>query len=187
MKINLHITVFIFTLQLLLLLPVSGLDSSLFGQESDCDKILEHAHNLYYEGRFDESVNLIQSCLASQDLNKNELRLAYKILSQVELARGDEKKAKENIRQILKVDPDFLPTIEQETPTYVKLVESVRQEMKTVPEKNNTALKKEAGGISKWWYYSAGAVVAGTTFMLLNKDENKKKSEPLPEPPDWDQ
>lgn len=152
-------------------------------QQTECSKILNKAQNLYFEGKFDESVNLIQSCMASEELTKVERRQAYKIMSKVEFARGDQDKAKGNIRLLLQIDPDFKPTIEQETPTYVQLVESVRQEI--ITEKNNVVVKRESKGISKWWYYSAGAVVAGTAYILFNGND-KKKDKPLDTPPPWD-
>ncbi|HEM48907.1 MAG TPA: hypothetical protein ENO27_01725 [Caldithrix sp.] len=180
MKINIISTqtgfVFIIALFLILLVSVNA-------QQSDCSKVLDQAQNLYYEGKFDESMNLVQSCLTSEELTKEESRRAYKIMSQVELARGDQEKAKKNIRLLLEVDPDYTPTIEQETPTYVQLVESVRSEL--VVKDNNVVVKKESGGISKWWYYSAGAVVAGTAYILLNNDDGKKKDKPLDTPPPW--
>ena len=163
-----------------LFMPIAAIHA----QQSDCSKVLDQAQNLYYEGKFDESMNLIQSCLASEKLTKEESRQAYKIMSQVELARGNQEKAKDNIRLLLQVDPDYQPTIEQETPTYVQLVESVKSEI--VVDKDNVTVKKESGGISKWWYYSAGAVVAGTTYFLLSgSGDDKKKDKPLATPPPW--
>ncbi len=159
-------------------------DKLLLAQQTKCSKILDKAKNLYFEGKFDESVNLIQSCMASQELTDAEKRQAYKIMSNVELARGDQDKAKENIRLLLQIDPDFQPTIEQETPTYVQLVESVRSEM--AQHRNNVVVKQESKGISKWWYYSAGAVVAGTAYLLFNGDD-KKKDKPLKLPPPWEE
>jgi hypothetical protein len=159
-------------------------DKLLKAQQTECSKILDKAQNLYLEGKFDESVNLIQSCTASKQLTKAEKRQVYKIMSQIELARGDQDKAKENIRLLLQIDPDFQPTIEQETPTYVQLVESVRQEI--ITEKNNVVVKQESRtrSISKWWYYSAGVVVVGTAYILFNGDD-KKKDKPLDTPPPW--
>lgn len=169
-----------------LITPIYVVDGELFAQqsgESDCDKILNQAQNLYYEGRFDESVNLIKSCLTSKELTNNERQRAYKIFSQVELARGNKTEATKIISQILKMDSAYQPTIEQETPTYVQLVDSVRSEMTTVTKVEPIIV--ESKGISKWWYYSAGAVVVGSTLLLLG-DDDKKKDKPLDTPPEWE-
>ncbi|MEJ2543456.1 MAG: hypothetical protein P8Y99_05265 [Calditrichaceae bacterium] len=165
---------------LLLLISVVNI----YAQQSDCSKVLEQAQNLYYESKFDESMNLVQSCMASESMTKEESRQAYKIMSQVELARGHQEKAKEYIHRLLQVDPDYQPTIEQETPTYVQLVETVRNEIASEPKK--IVVKKESKGISKWWYYSAGAVVAGTAIILWNNGDGKKKDKPLDTPPPWE-
>lgn len=170
--------------------PVLNINGKLFaGQldQSDCQKILDKARNLYYEGRFDESVNLVRSCIASEEITKDERRQAYKILAQIALARNDKDKARNAVRRLLQIDPDYKPTIEQETPSYVELVESVRAEMdsKVSHESHKAEIKEDKKGISKWWYYSAGAVVAGSAYFLLSKDGNKK-DEPLKEPPEWD-
>ena len=169
-----------------LIITFIGADKLLLAQQTECSRILDKAQNLYLEGKFDESVNLIQSCTASKQLTKAERQQAYKIMSQVELARGDQDKAKQNIRLLLQENPDFQPTIEQETPTYVQLVESVRQEI--ITEKNNVVVKQESRtrSISKWWYYSAGVVVAGTAYILFNGDD-KKKDKPLKLPPPWEE
>jgi hypothetical protein len=165
---------------LLFLIPVVNI----YAQQSDCSKVLEQAQNLYYESKFDESMNLVQSCMASESMTKEESRQAYKIMSQVELARGNQNKARENIRMLLKIDPGYQPTIEQETPTYVQLVETVRNEIASEPKK--IVVKKESRSISKWWYYSAGAVVVGTAYILLSNDDGKKKDKPLDTPPPWE-
>ena len=167
------------------LFPIIDENDVLYAQQSDCSKVLDQAQNLYYEGKFDESVNLIQSCMASEELTKDESRQAYKIMSQVEIARGDQDKAQENIRLLLQVDPNYQPTIEQETPTFVQMVESVRNEIAL--DENNVVVKQESRSISKWWYYSAGAVVAGTAYLLLSNDGGKKKDKPLDTPPEWDE
>ena len=81
------------------------------------------------------------------------------------------------------MDSTYKPTIEQETPTYVQLVDSVRSEMTT--ETKVEPIIVESKGISKWWYYSAGAVVVGSTLLLLGNDD-KKKDKPLKLPPNWE-
>jgi len=168
---------------LVVLSPVLNEHGILNAQQTNCSKILEQAQNLYYEGKFDESVNLIESCMASEALTEDERRQAYKIMSRVELARGDQEKAKENIRLLLQVDPDYQPTIEQETPTFVQLVESLRSEIDKSERK--AVVQQESKSISKWWYYSAGAVVAGSVYFLLNNGYDKK-DKPLKTPPPWE-
>jgi len=184
---SIFVIVLVWALSILPLhLSVGGSCGELFAQQSDtsdCQLILDKAQNLYYESKFDEAVNLVKSCITGRDLSKNERRQAYKILAQVALAREDEEQAKSTIRHLLKEDPDYKPTIEQDPPSYVQLVESVREEMPVQVQK--TKMKAESKGISKWWYYTAGAVVTGTTIMLLNNGDDEKKDEPLPEPPVW--
>jgi tetratricopeptide (TPR) repeat protein len=169
-------------------IPVNTSEIRFFAQESEssqCRQILNKAQELYYESKFDEAVNLVKSCITGKNLSVDEKRQAYKILSQVALARGNKEKARETIRYLLKIDPDYRPTIEQEPPSYVQLVESVRAEMKTKEEE--PAVKKERKGISKWWYYTAGAVVAGSAYLLINSShDNGGKAKPLDTPPDWD-
>ena len=187
MKIKyLTLTLIVSFLLINFITSICDADGELFAQqsdESDCSIILKQAQNMYYEGRFDESVNLIKSCLTSKELTNDERRQAYKIFSQVELARDNKDEAIKIISQILKMDSTYQPTIEQETPTYVQLVDSVRSEMTTEIKVKPAIIENK--GISKWWYYSAGAVVVGSTLLLLGNDD-EKKNEPLKLPPNWE-
>jgi len=171
-----------------IILPVFSSDLNLFAQNHDdstCQKILDQAQQLYYEGKFTESVNLIKSCLTSEGITKDQRIQAYKILSQVALARGNEDQANEIIRQILKLDPDYLPTIEQEPPKFVELVATVRQQGKVIEKESGE--NNKIFGLSKWVFYPGAAVVAGVgAYFIINGDDGKKNGDPeLAQPPDW--
>lgn len=169
--------------------PLMFFNSKVVAQEqesSTCQKILDQAQRLYYEGHFTEAVNLVKSCLTDSKITKSERINAYKILSQVAMALDNFEQAKEIIRQMLKLDPEYQPTIEEEPPRFIELVETVRMESSTAAAKST--LEKQDSKIPGWFYYTVAgvAVATGTYFFMTNGDQSaKKKDKILDSPPDW--
>ncbi|MGD9488592.1 MAG: tetratricopeptide repeat protein [Calditrichaceae bacterium] len=168
------------------MIPVIDNTSVLHAQESEqaCAKMLSAAQTMYYEGRFDEAIDLVKECLKSNDYSMEDKKLAYKIAGQSLLAKGYPDTAKEFIRKLLEMDPGYHPTIEDEPPVFVELVDVVRteisvQEAASVPEKKSN---------KKWiWIGAGGAVLLGTIAIIAGGsgggDSDGKK--PLSSPPDW--
>jgi tetratricopeptide (TPR) repeat protein len=177
---------FIFTFVQIFLPAVSH--SSLYAQEKVQDnygRILDKAQELYYEGRFTESFNLVKSCLTDSDISDEYKVKAYKILSQIMLARDEKNKAIEFIKQILKIDPGYNPTIEQEPPKFVELVNTVRSEVESQPvEADSKPVEIKEQKSNHWPWYAAGAAVVGIgAYIILKNGDNK--DDPLKEPPAW--
>lgn len=168
--------------------PMQNVHHQLLAQEkkeTDRQKILDQAQSMYYEGQFTEAVNLVRSCLADEAISRDERIQAYKILSQVAMARDNDVQAREIIRQILKLDPQYKPTIEEEPPRFVKLVEEVRQG--DITPQATPHVKKAGIGLPSWLYYTAAgaAVVTGSLIYIVNGENGSKKNKPLDLPPDW--
>lgn len=173
-------------------LPVLFHPTALSAQNQETDnysKILDKAQELYYEGRFTESVNLVKSCLTDTGISPEQRVKAYKILSQVALARDNEAQAKEILRQILKINPEYNPTIEQEPPKFVQLVASVRGEIQKQTATAEPA-KVEVSQSNHWRWYTAGAAAAvgiGAAILLGGNDGGNEKDGALSKPPPWPQ
>lgn len=168
--------------------PVLNFDHHLLAQEQkdpNRQKILDQAQRLYYEGQFTEAVNLVRSCLTDEAISTAERIRAYKILSQVAMARDNDEQAREIIRQIIKLDPEYRPTIDEEPPRFVKMVEEVRQGDITPQAKSE--VKEAKSGLPSWLYYTAAgaAVLTGTLIYIVNGENGSKKNKPLDLPPDW--
>ncbi|MGD9898675.1 MAG: tetratricopeptide repeat protein [Calditrichaceae bacterium] len=169
-----------------LMIPVIDDTSVLYAQESKqaCEQMLNAAQTMYYEGRFDEAIDLVKECLKSNDYSIEDQKLAYKIVGQALLAKGYPDTAKGFIRKLLEMEPGYQPTIEDEPPAFVDLVDEVRTEISVqkaepVPEKKSN---------KKWiWIGAGGAVLLGTIAIIAGGssggDSNGNK--PLASPPDW--
>ena len=87
-----------------LLAPVFNQSFTVSAQVQDqakCEEEINKAQKEYYDGRFDEAIDLIKICLKKDELSKNERGKAYKILAQALLAKGFTSQAKQVIKKIL--------------------------------------------------------------------------------------
>jgi tetratricopeptide (TPR) repeat protein len=178
------IIVFKLIILLLLMQSVASFvfaDYGLNAQTSQvCDENLEAADDAYYDGEYSESFRLIKLCLEKPDITNEQRSLAFSILARTFMAMDNPEKASEYIDKILDLNPDYLPTIEEETPKYVDLVTLVRK------EKAQQKQMKEESGISSWVWIGAGGVVATAAIIAIassGSNDDEPKDKPLPEPP----
>jgi hypothetical protein len=148
----------------------------------NCTENLDQAEEHYYNGEFDMTIKIVNQCLQLQSLsNENQIR-SYIILARTYLAKDDTILAKDNIRIILKLDPGYQPTIEQETPKYVNFVAKVKEEQDPL----NIS---EAGiGISSWILIGAGSAAAVAIIAIVasgSGDDKGDSNTSLPKPPDF--
>ena len=167
-------------LQITNMLPNSG--SSLLASEKQSYKNqLELAQESYYEGEFDESIELINQCLQDSSLSWRNKIYAYTILTRSLLAKNDLENAKKSIQKILELDQTYQPTIEEETPQYVKLVSEVKKEQQQL------VVKPAKSGIRKWIWIGAGSVAVITLIAVISggSGESSTQNSTLPEPPNF--
>ena len=154
--------------------------SSVLAQDN-CTENLKMAEQNYYEGNFDVSIDLVKSCLASGNLAQTALLLAYKILAQTYLAKNNPETASKIIEKILEINPNYSPTIEQEPPPFVELVNQIKKD-------NFAQQEAEETEDNKWLWIGAGSVaVVGiiTIIALSSGDDNGDEKKPLAQPPAW--
>jgi hypothetical protein len=158
----------------------SGLFAS--DQPTSCEDRLDEAEEFYYDGEFDKTIKIVNQCLLQESLPKEEEVRSYTILARTYLAKEDTIRTKDNIRIILKLEPSYQPTIEQETPKYVDLVADVRK------EEDQLAAAEAGTGISSWLLISAGSVAAVAIIAIVasgGSDEEETQNTSLPNPPDF--
>lgn len=172
-----------------LLAPVFNQSFTVSAQVQDqvkCEEEINKAQKEYYNGRFDEAIDLIKNCLKKGGLTESEREKAYKLLAQTLIAKGFTSQAKEVIKRILEINPKYNPTIEQEPPKFVKVVSEVKNEAQIQKIKNKKA-KKTNG--KKWlWIGASGVVIASVTAIIIaggSKSSSEKKDQTLSSPPDW--
>jgi hypothetical protein len=142
-----------------------------------CANHIKVAEESYYAGDFDRATEFVHLCLREPGISDDYQIKAYTILTRIALAQDDLPKARTYIEIILKIDPKYEPTIEQETPKYVNLVAEIR-----------TALSDDTtdkGGFNKWILVGAGSVATTAIILLVaaKSGEEDKGTEDLPEPP----
>ena len=150
--------------------------------DQTCTENLEKAEDAYYDGEFSEAIKLIGTCLKQPNITEEQKSTAFTIMSRTFIAMDDIEKAKEYINKNLDINPDYLPTIEQETPAYVNLVMQERK------KRDEVVKAVEEAGISSWLWIGAGSAVAAAAVIVLisSGDENKDKDKkPLPQPPEF--
>jgi len=149
--------------------------------QDTCTENLKMAEQNYYEGNFDVSIDLVRSCLTTGNLAQSELLLAYKILAQAYLAKNNPETAGKIIKKILEINPNYSPTIEQEPPPFVELVNQIKKD-------NFSQQEADEAEDNKWLWIGAGgvAVVGIITIIALSSDEdNGNETKPLAQPPAW--
>ena len=162
---------------------LAGNNSFLFADNPTCVQKLDLADEKYYDGNFDNAIDLVNQCLQEPSVTESVRIRAYKILARTYLAMDNIQLAKENILKIIEIESAYQPTIEQETPKYVNLVTEVRKERALI-----TASAVETG-ISTWLLIGAGSVAAVAIIALVatgggdNGTTNGGQSKPLSEPP----
>ena len=96
---------------------------------TNCDQEMTEANELYARGRFDEAINTIEQCLGKQGLPEEQRRAAYRIIGLSYIGKGLAGDAKESVRRLLALAPNYEPDPVLDPPDFVTLVEETRAEM----------------------------------------------------------
>lgn len=157
--------------------------------KDDCAAKLKDAELRFNNGDFDTSIVLVKECLAKSDFPDAKKKDAYELLAQNYLAKSYLSEARNAIRKLLALVPDYEPP--KDSPELTTEVENVKKEMsdarKPVGAPPTQQQAGEEGGFPQTWHYIAGgAVVGGVVALLLMKkseDESQLAVAPLPGPP----
>lgn len=143
-------------------------------QDASCDDALNRAQTLYFEGRFDESLTLLQACLRQGAFPDDEQqRDVYLLIGRTNYAKGLEEEARDALRALLSIVPSYSPDPTQFPPSFIELVEEVRREMEqdtgpVQPAEPQVAQQSERrGGPTKWLLIGGGAIATGVLVAVL--------------------
>ncbi len=134
---NLSLFILIFMLSgALLILPNPFMINPVMAQvQSVCAKNLADAEQRYNTGRFDEAIGLITECLGKKDISEEEKMKAYRLLGLSYIAKDFLDDARNAVRKLLYMVPNYQPDPVQDPPPFTKLIEEVKQEKPPSPEK----------------------------------------------------
>ncbi len=141
---------------------------------------LQQAQKFYIKRQFDKTIELVHLYLKNDAPDSQGKLKAYTLLAKTFIAKNEPDTAKELVRKILGINQEYHPTLEQETPSYVNLVESVRAEYQ--PKVAAIQTEKSSFKINWMWVGSSAATAAVVGAVILSKNNNEK-SETLPKPP----
>ena len=161
----------------------------------DCTAELKVAEQLFYNGDFDKSVALLKECLGKTDFPDSRKKDAYVLLAQNYLAKSYLDDARDAIRKLLELVPDYIPP--SDSPELVAEVEKVKKELMETQETVETppasqdergfstdALWRSAlvpgwgqlhdGANLKGWGFLIGAL-SGATFVFFAQQDFSEK------------
>ena len=106
-------------------------DSS--AQAGPCQDILVQAEEAYTQGAFDETIRLADQCLGISSAPDSAHRLAFRLKGLSYIGKGLESDARESVRRLLEIIPDFRADPIQDPPAFARMIEEVRAELTTSP------------------------------------------------------
>ncbi|MBD3225958.1 MAG: hypothetical protein GF313_14620 [Caldithrix sp.] len=167
---------------LLVISPLYSQDAQQPDSGKECAQSILEAQELYYNGYFDEAIRQIKPCL-KLPIGTDSLKLkALKITAQALQAKDDTLKARKVTEKLLTIFPNYYPTIEQEPPQFVQLVEDVRPTVNLSKTKDDKPFYTKK---SSWVYFGGAAILTAGLIKLLMNNNKSKDDKSLPQPPGW--
>ena len=153
----------------------------------DCENALARAEDSYNNGRFDDALGVLRSCLRQGAFPEDEQQKdVYLLIGRANYAKDLVAEAKDALRQLLSIVPNYQPDTGTLPPSFVQLLEEVRTEMEErAPPVVERPRKK--GGMTKWLLIGGGAVATGVLVAVLagggGNGNGNGNGPPLPDPP----
>jgi len=170
-------------INLLIIAPIFSNGSSIYAASvQDKNDTIKLANESYHKGDFDKAISLIRQYLQNKTIDESNRIQAYSLLAKTFISKNENDKAKEVVRTIITLNPSYQPTLEQEKPSYVNLVQEVHEELK-LQEFIASPKKTES---KTWLWAGSGGVVAVAAIIAIivsQKGNGQEKSNPLPLPP----
>lgn len=141
--------------------------------QDQCVKEIEDARQKYFAGQFDEAIVLLDNCIKEGALADTVITKALRYLTEVYMAKNYINQAKESIKKLLNLVPNYEPDVVEHTPAYINMVAEAKEELKAErveeekeePTQLVPTVKK--GGKKKWLLIAgAGGIVAVVTGLL---------------------
>ncbi|NNE35437.1 MAG: tetratricopeptide repeat protein [Rhodothermales bacterium] len=156
---------------LLIVVAVSLIPGRLAAQDRvDCTDGLARGENLYNAGQVDEALTFLQTCLRQGAFPEEaQQRDVYLLIGRAYHATSLVEDAKQALRSLLAIIPNYQPDPGRLSPSFIRLFEEVKAESppELVAEKPN-----KKGGKAKWLIIGGGAVAAGVvTFLLVRPSD----------------
>lgn len=103
-------------------------DLGLPASEYRCDWELAEAHGFYVTATFDRALQVLRVCLDKPDLRDTEAVWAYRLRALSHLRQSNLAEARQAVLAIVTLDPEYRADPVRDIPSYVALVNLVRQQ-----------------------------------------------------------
>lgn len=191
-----HATLFCWFLSAL---PVSI--PAALAQQQDCAEQLAQAEQQYDIGRFDAVIEALQRC--EQEYTGEQRRQAYRLLSLCYLGKELADDAKDSIRKLLELVPNYQPDPIQDPPAFAEMVAAVKAQIEAEqppveqeqpppplvppivvdeepPPTPVVVPPRRKSNVTKWLLIGGGVVAGGVVAVVLLSGGG----DTLPGPPD---
>lgn len=147
-------------------------------QEQTCEELLAEAENKYFEGLLDQTIELVNVCLNQQNITVEQREKGYKLLGKAYHAKGLLEQAKDNIRKLLELIPNWQPNPNIDTPSFARMAEEVIAEMERQEEQaereqaeqptapTEPATERDGGGGKTLLLIAGGGGLAAAALIL---------------------
>ena len=177
-------------------------------KQSKCDELLKDAEEQYRIGRFPEAITLLNECLAGSNIPLEKKTTAHRLRALAFMSQNLENEAKASVRKLLELVPDYVPDPAVDKPTFIKLVEEVKQEqlslegvkeeetpgVEPIPQTEREPVdlseiipEEKKSSTKKWFIIGGAGVAAGVVgFLVLSggpDDVINNGGTPLGRPP----
>lgn len=93
----------------------------------NCDTALADASEQYRTGYFDEAIERLTACLERNAFSAEERRRVYRLLGLSYIGKDREQDAREAVRALLEVAPDYQPDPALDPPPFVQMVREMNR------------------------------------------------------------
>ncbi len=150
---------------------LSTFSSPLYSQQTDIDKLLEEGKKAYLDGDYEKAIQLLNQAILLIK-NKSTLIDAHLSLALTYFTVNQIDNCKEQVKNILKLNPAFKPDPEFYSPKFTKLFDEVRKEntrealITSVPEGATIFINDENKGFTPF----KGVLYAGKHKIRIVKE-----------------
>jgi len=134
--------------------------------QTQCEAELAEAKKKYESSLFDEAIDLVDRCLNKSGLSESTQLQAYRLKVLAYQAKDYAGQAREAVRKLLQLAPNYKPDPIQDPPPYIELVDQVQREMQPQPTEPAPTIQPKKKGSGKW-FLIGGLVVAGGAGAAL--------------------
>ncbi len=141
-------------------------------QAVECEQAVADAQARYVEGRFDDVISTLSECLHREDVLVSQAVAAYRLVALAYIRKGEVEEARLAIIQLLNRMPEYEPDRIRDIPSYVALVNLMKQDLQLETDSDLTAdetpTSTEQETVPRSWLQSnRGWLLAGGSAALV--------------------